>query len=76
MPIDTPRQSHRRETPEQADIRIRTSLIAMIAALSLTFAGAFVLLELAATQKAQVCIERNSRACAALFGDMPSGRAR
>jgi hypothetical protein len=76
LPTDTPRESRRRETPEEADIRVRTSLVAMIAALLLTLAGAYLILELAATQKAQICIERNSRACAVLLGDMPSGRAR
>ncbi len=76
MPTDPPRESLRRETPEEADIRIRTSLIAMIVALLLTIVGAFLILELAATQKAQVCIERNARNCAALSGEIPSGRAR
>lgn len=76
MPTDTPRESHRRETPEEADIRIRTSLVAMIAALLLTIAGVVVVLELAATQKAQVCIERNARNCTTLSGDLPSGRSR
>ncbi len=71
-----PSRSHRPETPEETDRRVRTSLIGGIVALLLTVAGAAILLELSQTQKAQVCIEQNRRNCMAITGDLPSGRAR
>jgi hypothetical protein len=71
-----PHRTWRPEAPEETDRRIRTSLIGGIAALVLTLAGAVVLLELARTQKSQVCLEQGRKTCASVFGELPAGRTK
>ncbi len=76
MPTDPPPSIRRSEAPEETDRRIRASLIGGIAALVLTLAGATVLLELARTQKSQVCLEQGRKTCGSVFGELPDGRVK